>query len=229
MLNLRPRSQFQAFNSCTRRWIGHAGATQEAQAVDTSVDPPSDPLGPRVEFYSVSNANVVIGIVVGSMLIAGALGMAGCGLSRIPDIKSDKLAGGQILGGLVGSAVLGLFGSLGVWYARSLRGTGIEVCEKGIRPWPVRPHTPVFHWSEVVRIEERWIYDKAPMKLGGPFLSVTYRQFGIVHRDGWQLTIDRESISKVGRLGKRLREIATAHSIPWTVVGDDPNSVWKPS
>ena len=193
--------------------------------MDTPAAPPPDPaLGPRVELFTASRATAYVGFVLGTLITIGGLGMAGCGLTEIPAAraaatpKEKERATVGFIGGLLVGSVLALLGVVGIRSARSLSGTGVDVCENGIRRWPPGPDSVPVLWGDVTRIEERFIRDTVPLKKGGPLISQTYRQLVVVCHDGRQLVFDYENIRRIGRLGKRLRQIATAHSIPWVVV-----------
>jgi hypothetical protein len=187
--------------------------------------PPTPSLGSRIELFTPSRANVYVGFVLGTLITVGGLGMAGCGLSQIPAVRAapDEKAKDQavtgVVGGLFVGAFLSLMGILGIWTAHSLVGTGVEVCENGLRWWPPGPESTVALWEDVARIEEQFVRDKVPMRLGGPLLSQTFREFEVICRDDRRFKFDRENISGIGRLGKRLRAIATAKAIAWVVVG----------
>lgn len=182
-------------------------------------------LGPRVELFTASRANGYVGFVLGVLLAVGGFAMAGCGLTQIPAVKdaptpkAQEDAIGRLVGGLLVGGLLALFGILGVGVARSLAGTGVEVCENGFRRWPVGPDAIAVFWGEVARIEERFVRDEVPLKLGGPLLSEPHRVFVIVCRDGLQFMFSRENIGGLGRLGKLLKTIAERHAIPWVVIG----------
>jgi hypothetical protein len=186
---------------------------------------PDPPLGPRVELFTASRASVYVGFVLGTLITLGGLGMAGCGLTEIPAAraaatpKEKERATAGFLGGLFVGGLLALFGIGGIWMARSLAGTGVEICENGFRVWPPDPDAIPILWGDVTRIEEQFIRDRVPLKLGGPLMSQTFRRFVVVCRNGRQFAFDYENIRRIGRLGKRLREIALARSIQWVIVG----------
>lgn len=182
-------------------------------------------LGPRVELFTTSRAQVYVGFVLGTLLTAGGLGLAGCGVAQIPEARNaptkdaKERATIRFLGGLAVGGVVAIFGVLGIWVARSLSGTGVEVGENGFRRWPPGPDSHAVVWGAVARIEERYVHDEVPLELGGPLLSETYRQIVVLCRDGSRFVVDRETVAAVGRLVKRLRPIAERHSIPWVVIG----------
>jgi hypothetical protein len=186
------------------------------------------PLGPRLELFTASRAQTYVGFVLGALLTAGGLGMAGCGLGQIPEVrkavapKDKELATGRLVAGLIVGGGMALFGVLGIYVARSLVGAGVEVCENGFRYWPPGPESESALWSKVERIEERYVYDKVPLRLGGPLLSETYCQLVVICRDGKRFVFDRSTIATIGRLRKRLHAVATERSITWDVI-DKPD------
>ena len=186
--------------------------------------PPDPPLGPRVELFTASRASIYVGFVLGTLITLGGLGMAGCGLTEIPAARSGatpkekERAIGGVIGGLLVGGLLALFGIAGIWVSRSLAGAGVEICENGFRRWPPGPDSVAVLWGDVTSIEEHFIRDTVPLKLGGPLMSQTFRRFVVVCRNDRQFAFDYENIRRIGRLGKRLQEIAMAHSIPWVVV-----------
>lgn len=151
----------------------------------------------------------------------------GCGLAHIPiasraaDPKAKADAGFTLVGGVMVGGTIVLMGTLGFWEARTLDGTGVEVCENGFRQWPPSPASPGVRWDDVTRIEVRYRRDTVPLKLGGPLVSETLQLFVVVCRDGREFIYDRTSIGPIRRLERQLREVAEAHSIPW-VVGRKP-------
>lgn len=162
---------------------------------------------------------------MGSLFIlAGFSIIGGCGLREVPDIakartkEERKRPVGRLLGGLCFGCVVAALGFAGYWVARSFRGTGVEVCENGLRQWPPKPDSVSSLWGELIRIEDHYDYVKVPMKLGGPLLSESYRTIVVVCLNEKRIVCDRQSVTAVGRLAKRLRAVASAHSIPWLVI-----------
>jgi hypothetical protein len=186
--------------------------------------PPAPSLGARVELITVSRLNVYVGFVLGTIMTLGGLGMTGCGMVQLPGVfnppnqKARQDAAGRLFGGVCVGGLFILFGVLGIAVSRSLRGTGVEVCENGFREWPPSPTSRAALWGDVARIEERHVRDKVPLKLGGPLLNQPRREFVAVCRDGSQVHFGLDYRTRLGRIVKHLRAAAEKHTIPWVVV-----------
>lgn len=185
--------------------------------------PPALALGARVELFTPARANIYVGFVLGTLIAVGGLVLAGLGLAQVPTViaaptpQAREGAIGSLISGLLIGGVLTFLRAAGVWVSRSLLGTGIEVCENGLRWLPVKTGSDAVPWADVARIEERFLREDIPAELvvGLLFRPIAARHLLIVHPDGRQFTINREVISRVGLLAKRLRTAADAHAIPW--------------
>jgi hypothetical protein len=184
-------------------------------------------LGERLELFKPRMTNIAAWWIVSLGLIAGGLFLLG----YIPRVV--YLAGGQLpadakqgwswIAVIVGSfaaimAVIG--GALLLQIARWLLAHEVEVCENGFRYREGKSCDEV-GWSTIAAIRETVLYERPPLlkwpaKLLLPKLAST--SYTVTTQDGREFGFSGDSINRIKRLGKCLRDQAERTGIPWEIV-----------
>ena len=175
-------------------------------------------IGQPVETFKPSPANAVAGIILG--LLFGALG---CVLTfffvrsavRDAGVESWKDIGYSLLGLLIVAMGAGL-----IWVATRLFSLTIYVGPQGF-VYAAKSGTWLCRWEEIEHVTETVEQEHAPLKGPAKLIPVgTNRYYTVRRKDGEEFTFTRDSVTKLGRLAKIIREQTEKRGVPWDTVAE---------
>jgi hypothetical protein len=183
-------------------------------------------LGGSTKEFRPGAANVVAGMVFVVGLIGGGL----TGLFVL--VRAIIQAGGNLPFHVekgLGWTTAGLFvlvclgavagGICLLIYVRCLRAGCVYVCPRGL-VCAQRDHATALPWDEVECVQEIITQDYLPLKGLAKYAAPMgkSRSYRVRRNDGIEEAFDGDSVRKIGKLGRVLREEASKRGIPWQVV-----------
>jgi hypothetical protein len=197
----------------------------DADSPSTSPGQPNS-LGTPLETFRAGLENLVAGIIMGVFLIVGGIvglfflcrevvqhrGPIPLWVDKQFSWGSVAFFGAMALGVIIGGVVL-------IVWVRRLFSLRVCLCPGGIYTVQ-RGVCQVFPWEQIMLIHEKVVQEHFPLaglaKYAAPMGKS--RSYVLYRTGGVQLALDGNSVRKIGRLGKLLREEAGKRNITWQVV-----------
>lgn len=173
-------------------------------------------LGGRTEVFRPSAANLIAGMIIGMLLIAGGLALAGGSLYLLLSPKGSDWQT-TILGIGMGT-VLMTSGVLFIYLMKRMFSYCLVVCAEGfIRQ--VGKRTDCCRWDDIASVVEEVKSDHLPLK-GAAKYAVPLgksRSYTIHRKDGTEFLFTADTIKRLGRFATMVREATDHRGIPWLV------------
>jgi hypothetical protein len=171
--------------------------------------------GAREEFRP-STANLIAGVIIGLLLIVGGLGFAvGCLYLYLSPKGSDLQS--TLLSVAVGLALVAC-GVLFIYVMWRLFAYRLVVCPRGfVRQ--VRQDIDSCLWDDIASVTEIVTTDHLPLKGAAKHLAPMgkSRNYEIRRKDGLEFSFGPDTIKRLGRFAKIVREEVDRRGIPWLV------------
>jgi hypothetical protein len=171
--------------------------------------------GAREEFRP-STANLIAGIIIGLLLIVGGLVLAVGSLYMYLSPKGSELQS-TILGVAVGFGLVGC-GVLFIYLMWRLFAYRLVVCPRGF----VRQVRKDIHsclWDDIASVTETVTTDHLPLNGAAKLIPPMgkSRTYEIRRKDGLEFSFTSDTVKRLGRFAKIVREEVDRRGIPWSV------------
>jgi uncharacterized protein DUF6585 len=183
-------------------------------------------LGDPVATFQPGMENLVAGIIIGLLMVAGGGTLAAFAV-REAVLNGAHLPWwaetGSCLIAVIGMGAIGLLvaaaGVAVILWVRGLFSLRVLVSQGGfvcVR----RKEVQVFPWDQVERVRETVTQEYFPLQGVAKYAAPmdTSRSFVVRRRDGLEFAFDGNAVKKVNTLAKMIEEAARERGIPWDIV-----------
>jgi hypothetical protein len=168
------------------------------------------------EAFRPSIANLIAGVIIGLLLIGGGLAFISGFLYLYLRPEGNDLQ--TTLFGLAVGIVLIASGILFIYVMKRMFSYRLVVCTRGfIRQ--VGRDTDCCQWEDIASVTEEVKTDHLPLQGVAKYAAPVgkSRSYTIRRKDGEEFLFDLDTIKRLGRFGKMVREEAEKRGIPWIV------------
>lgn len=181
-------------------------------------------LGRHIESFRPMMANLIAGVVFTLILIAAG-GAALTALAWLAPWSDDDFDGSldkwMILVGWFAVGIGAIIGGISLArFTLQLSKREVDLYELGLR-CADRNGSREITWSRVREIRESIVYERLPILKGPANLltpKISSRDYMLLLDDGSELQFDGNSVKRIGRFAKLLRERAKVAGVEWVVI-----------
>jgi hypothetical protein len=184
-------------------------------------------LGPLVDRYRPSAANMGAGIILGLLMAGGGVALAGFavrGAMTFPGPLPLMAEIGHSWFSVVIMTLLGIGlvagGIFLIQFVRSTSSLRIDLYERALIV--TRAGTPqIIRWEDLAAVKETHLHEHLPL-VKGPLKAAMPTRMNksveLTFRDGSILTMDGNNVERLNVCIAKLQGFARRHDVPWTVV-----------
>lgn len=181
-------------------------------------------LGKRIYEQKASTANLIAGIILGILMVAGGVTIATFAVREVVNVRANlPLYAEHGMSWAAAGLMLLLGGGLavgGVWlvlWAKSMFSFRLVVCSDGFY-YQKKGETDVFAWQEIVSVQETIAHERLPIVKGAArhlMPTKTSRGYRVRRCDAKEFFFDANVLSRPSLLAGPLATAAQARGIPW--------------
>lgn len=181
-------------------------------------------LGKRVYEQKASTANLIAGIILGILMVAGGVTLATVAIREIVSVRGNLPLYAEhgmswVAAGLMVLPVGGLAigGAWLILWATSMLSFRLVVCTDGFY-FQQKGETNVFAWQEIASVEETIAHERLPIVKGVArhlMPTKTSRAYLVRRCDAKEFFFDSNVLSRPSLLAGPLATAAEARGIPW--------------